>query len=275
MAKQSRTPARKPAARRTTKPAAARGTGARAARPARSVAGKTAGQRPRHATRPAKARPAKLRPAATRPKPGEPADLRRLRPAAYEATVTPRIVELAPVHCLAAEGRGAPEASEFQEAVGILYATAWSLKYALKEAGRDFKVPPLEGLWWSDVDLRRLDDPRALWRLPRSAWRWKLLLPVPDGTSSDDVRRVREQLCTKRGDLLPNRVHLERIEEGRCVQALHVGPYAGEPETVRKMVAYARERELQPCGFHHEIYLSDPRASAPEKLRTILRLAVR
>ena len=128
---------------------------------------------------------------------------------------------------------------------------------------------------WSDVDLRRLDDTRALWRLPRSSWRWKLLLPLPDGAAPEDVRRVREGLCAQRGDLLPNRVRLERIEEGQCVQALHVGPYAGEPETVRRMVAYARERELQPCGFHHEIYLSDPHATPPEKLRTILRLAVR
>jgi hypothetical protein len=225
--------------------------------------------------KPRKAVPTRAQRAAASPKPGAKADLRKLRPAAYEATVKPRIVVLPPIQCLAVEGRGAPEGPDFQEAAGILYATAWTLKFTLKAAGRDYKVPPLEGLWWSDVDLRRLDDTRALWRLPRSSWRWKLLLPLTDDTTPDDVRQVREQLCAKRGDLLPNRVHLERIEEGQCVQALHVGPYAGEPETVRKMVAYAREQELQVCGFHHEIYLSDPRATAPEKLRTILRLAVR
>ncbi|MBN1773921.1 MAG: GyrI-like domain-containing protein [Deltaproteobacteria bacterium] len=245
------------------------------ARPSRVSARKRSAAKPRTAAAPTRAATAKTRKAAVRAKPGTAADLRRLRPAAYEATVTPRIVVLDPTPCLAVEGRGAPEGPDFQEAAGILYATAWSLKLALKAAGREFKVPPLEGLWWSDADLRRLDDPRALWRLPRSAWRWKLLLPLPDGAAPEDVRRVREELCAKRGDLLPNRVRLERIEEGRCVQALHVGPYAKESETVRRMVAYARERGLQPCGFHHEIYLSDPRATPPEKLRTILRLAVR
>lgn len=247
-----------------------------AAKPRRSAARpRTGAARPRKPAATTKPAAARLRKPAARAKPGEATDLRRLRPAAYQATVTPRIVELPPTQCLVVEGRGAPEGPEFREAVGILYAAAWSLKFALQAAGRDFKVPPLEGLWWSDADLRRLDDPRALWRLPRSSWRWKLLLPLPDGAAPEDVRRVREELCAKRGDLLPNRVRLERLEEGRCVQALHVGPYAGEPETVRKMVAYARERELQPCGFHHEIYLSDPHATPPEKLRTILRLAVR
>lgn len=244
-------------------------------------------------SRPAGARPQAARPAPRRggarpapagagrrrvphgSRPGKPTDLRRLRAAAYEATVTPRIVELAPTDALVVEGRGAPEGPAFQEAVGVLYAVAWSLQCALQAAGRDFQVPPLEGLWWSDVDLRRLDDPHALWRLPRSSWRWKLLLPLPDGTTPAEVRQVREQLCAKRGDSLPERVRVERVEEGRCVQALHVGPYAAEPETVRRMVAHARERGLQPCGFHHEIYLSDPRTVPPEKLRTILRLAVR
>jgi len=213
--------------------------------------------------------------AARAPKQGRPTDRRRLRAAAYEAAVRPRIVDLEPVDCLVVEGRGAPEGPEFQEAIGILYAVASSLETALQAAGRDFEVPPLEGFWWSDVDLRRLDDPHALWRLPRSSWRWKLLLPLPDGTTPAEVRQAREQLCAKRGDSLPERVRLERVAEGRCVQALHVGPYAAEPETVRRMVAWAREQGLRPCGFHHEIYLSDPRSAPPAKRRTILRLAVR
>lgn len=199
----------------------------------------------------------------------------RGRAAAKEAAVAPRIVEVKPADFLAVEGRGAPEGPDFQEAAGVLRAVAAALRLAWQASGRAPEIPPLEGLWWSDADLRRLDDPHALWRLPRSSWRWKLLLPVPQGTTSAEVRQVRERLCAQRGDSLPERVRLERIEEGRCVQALHVGPYATVPGTVRRMVAYARERGLQPCGFHHEIYLSDPRATPPEQLRTMLRRAVR
>ena len=118
--------------------------------------------------------------------------------------------------------------------------------------------------------------PRALWRVPRSNWRRKALLLLPDFVTAEDVRAARETLSDKRGgDPLPRCVRLERIDEGACVQVLHVGPYAEEPETVRKMQVLMKENGLTPCGFHHEIYLGDPRRPAPARLRTILRQPVR
>jgi hypothetical protein len=228
--------------------------------------------------RPAAKKPAAVRkPAAAKRRAARgPLDLVRQYAKCFEAARAPAVVRLPAVNCLALEGRGAPESREFQEAIGAMYGVAYTLKFAKKAAGVDYKVPPLEALWWSDDHLARLEDSRALWRVPRQLWRWKLLLLLPEFVTSEDVRSARQTLSDKRGgDPLPQRARLERIEEGTCVQVLHVGPYADEPETVRKMQALMRERGLTPCGLHHEIYLGDPRRSTPAKLRTILRQPVR
>jgi len=214
--------------------------------------------------------------AAPRRKSAAPIDLVRLYSTCFEASRTPAVVRLRPVNCMALEGRGAPESRDFQDAIGALYGVAYTLKFAQQSAGRDFKVPPLEALWWSDDDFARLEDPRALWRVPRGNWRWKALFLLPESVTSEDLRGARETLSDKRGgDPLPLRVRFERIDEGKCVQVLHVGPYADEPETVRKMQALMKEKGLTPCGFHHEVYLGDPHRTAPARLRTILRQPVR
>ena len=210
------------------------------------------------------------------PRPRGPIDLVRLHASCFAASRRPAVVRLRAFNYLAIEGRGAPEGRDFQEAIGTVYGVAYTLKSAQQGAGHDFKVPPLEALWWSDYDLARLEDPRALWRVPRSSWRWKALLLLPDFVTAEDVRAARETLSDKRGgDPLPRCVRLERIEEGTCIQVLHVGPYADEPETVRKMQVLMKEKGLTPCGFHHEIYLGDPRRTAPARRRTVLRQPVR
>jgi hypothetical protein len=208
--------------------------------------------------------------------PDGPLDIVRKYAACFTAARTPAVVQLPPLSSISLEGRGAPESREFQDAIGALYGTAYTLKFTLKAAGSDFKVPPLEALWWSDYDVGRLADSRGLLRVPRHLWRWKVLLVLPEQVTFEDVRAARQTLSDKRGgDPLPLRVRLEPIDEGKCVQALHVGPYADEPATIRKMHELIREQGLTPCGFHHEIYLGDPRRGDPAKLRTILRQPVR
>ena len=152
---------------------------------------------------------------------------------------------------------------------------AYKLKFAMKEEGRDFKVAPPEGLWWSDYDISKLDDPEALWAVPRDEWRWKLVMMVPDFVKKRAVEAAKRALFEKRGDATAERVGLERIREGLCVQALHVGPYSGEPATIARMGEAMSEHGLVPHGLHHEVYLSDPRRTAPEKTRTILRQPVK
>ncbi|MBI5500290.1 MAG: GyrI-like domain-containing protein [Deltaproteobacteria bacterium] len=258
-------------AQRATKGKAARsGSTATAARAAKRDAKKTA---PKRTATPAR-RTGDAKPGKTTAR--GPLDLVRLHAACFSATRTPAVVRLPALNCLALEGRGAPESQEFQDAVGAIFGVAYTLKFSQKATGRDFKVPPLEALWWSDYDLSRLADPRELWRVPRHTWRWKALLLIPDFVTSEDVRAARQVLSDRRGgDPLPGRVHLDRIDEGACMQVLHVGPYAEEPRTIARMQASMKEQGLTPCGFHHEIYLGDPRRTASARLRTILRQPVR
>lgn len=155
------------------------------------------------------------------------------------------LVDVPPRRVIAIDGTGKPGEEEFQEAVQALYSTAFPLRFALRKRGVDHKVEHLEGLWDRD-------------------WHWTLFIPLPEEATDAEIERVRI-----------DGVRVDTVSEGQAVEALHVGPYATEPETVAAMDAFAAERGLAQCGPHHEIYLSDPRRTNPEHLRTILRHPVR
>lgn len=187
----------------------------------------------------------------------------------YAAKRVPSIVNVGPARYLAIEGRGAPEDSAFQASVGALYAVAYTVKMARKSAGSDYKVAPLEGLWWTGrVHHHFL-------RAPRKSWRWELLIRTPDFVTKSELSRTLRALLERGKPALVKSVQLISGKEGRCVQALHVGPYATEPDTIARMLEVAAAAGYKVHGTHHEIYLSDPRRAKPEKLRTILRLPLR
>lgn len=154
----------------------------------------------------------------------------------------------------------------FQAAVGALYGMAYTLKFTSKlrqEDPIDYPVMALEGLWWiegEEFDFNRPED-----------WFWRLIILQPDHITEDMFERARAQVRAKRDNPAVERVRLERFREGLCVQALHVGPYATEPETKERMEAFARENGYRMQGLHHEIYLGDPRRAKPEGLKTVLR----
>jgi len=202
-------------------------------------------------------------------------DLVKERPEFFKAGRGPEVVTLPRASFLVIEGEGSPESEAFAAAFGALFGVAYTLKFAMKEEGRDFKVAPPEGLWWSDYDTSKLDDPEALWSVPRDEWRWKLVMMVPDFVKKRAVEAAKAALFEKRGDATAKRVGLEGMREGLCVQALHVGPYSDEPATIALMGEVMSEHSVLPHGLHHEIYLSDPRRTAPEKTRTILRQPVK
>ncbi len=178
------------------------------------------------------------------------------------ATTEPSLVRVPPAPCLAVDGTGDPGGETFTSAVQALYGVAWTIKMALRR-GEGVAIGPLEGLWYFGHSS---DGPRA-----RSKWRWKLFLRLePAARARDLTAAVRILEERGRGDGARD-VRIETLREGACVQALHVGPYATEPETVGRMEAFAQAKRLACGGPHHEIYLSDPRRTAPEKLRTILR----
>jgi len=186
----------------------------------------------------------------------------------YTAKTTPQIVELEEGLFLAIEGRGAPASEEFQERISALYSLAYAVKMQMKRKGRDFAVPPLEGLWWVDSDKHPLE-------VPREEWRYKLLIRLPDFVTEENVERMKEEVVRKKKLELVREITLERMKEGMCIQILHIGPYSTESESVAKMRKLMDEEGLVENGLHHEIYLSDPRRVPEEKLKTILRQPVK
>jgi hypothetical protein len=181
------------------------------------------------------------------------------------------------ISCLLIDGTGDPNGPGFAAATRALYPLAYALKFRARAAGRDFAVPPSEALWWAD-------DPAAFTRNDRDDWRWRLLLRMPDHLRAADLDAVRptvlEKLAKKKpGAADPARiaaVRLEPMTEGDCLQTLHVGPYSAEAPVLADLHdRLMPELGLTFAGPHHEVYLSDPRRTAPEKLRTILRQPVR
>ncbi|WP_440312031.1 GyrI-like domain-containing protein [Leucobacter chromiireducens] len=174
-----------------------------------------------------------------------------------------------PLRYLMLDGRGDPNTSPaFGEALESLYPLAYKLKFASKrELGRDYVVPPLEGLWWAE-DMASFTSARD-----KSQWSWTVMMLVPEWIDPELVARTRQGIAA--GKEPPARlgdVRLETLDEGRCVQTLHVGSFDAEAETLARMhdeVIASLGARL--TGTHHEIYLSDQRRTAPERMRTILR----
>ncbi|WP_410622427.1 GyrI-like domain-containing protein [Amycolatopsis sp. cmx-8-4] len=174
------------------------------------------------------------------------------------------LVDVPEQRFLAIDGRGNPNtADSYKRAVEALYAVAYTLKRA---AERDFVVGPLEGLWWAD-------DLTAFTVRAKDSWQWTMLISQPEWIGEDDVEEARETVRRKKK--LDADVRFEVLEEGRCAQALHVGSYDDEgPLLARLHDEYLAAHGLTPTGRHHEVYLGDPRRTAPEKLRTVLRQPV-
>jgi len=187
-------------------------------------------------------------------------DLYREHRDEYVAPRDPALVDVAPARYLAITGHGKPGGAEFANAVGALYTVSFTVKMASKAAGSDYAVSKLEGLWWKEGSS--------------VAWTWQLMIRVPEFITRTHLADAVKKLLEREKDEIVSRVTLETLDEGKCVQVLHVGPYTAEQPTIARMRAYAKERGLSFRGRHHEIYLSDPRRVEADKLRTILRQPV-
>jgi hypothetical protein len=169
---------------------------------------------------------------------------------------------------LMVDGQGSPgEAAEYAQALERLYPLAYATKFYSKQVlGRDYVVPPLEGLWWADDRSAFVTAGR------RDEWRWTLMLMLPDWIEPAHVDAAR----LKKPGLDLSAVRLGQLEEGPCLSRLHLGPFALEAPLLHDLHhAVMPAAGLTFAGEHHEIYLSDPRRVAPEKLRTILRQPVK
>ncbi len=186
------------------------------------------------------------------------------------------VVEVLARTVVAIEGAGPPEGDAFQRSVGALYGAAYGLRFARKKAGRgDFRIGPLEGRWWAEGVPEDLEGPP-----PRDAWRWRLRLAVPDGVRDAELGAVVRAAVARKGGKLEGsaeagRVRIERVPAATLGRVLHVGPYADEPRSFALVDAAVRAAGLAPARAHLELYLSDPRRTAPARLETVLLREVR
>ena len=179
------------------------------------------------------------------------------------------IVDVPDMQFLMIDGEGEPEGEAYSCAVQWLYSVIYPIKFMAKEkVGKDFVVPPLEGLWWAD-DLSDYVTGN------RSRWKWRMMIVTPDWVDDDMFADASAKASKKLGDI-PDSLGLRRFHEGKSVQIMHIGPYSAEAPTIARLhEEFIPAHGLTENGHHHEIYLSDPRRAAPEKLKTVLRQPVR
>jgi hypothetical protein len=194
-------------------------------------------------------------------------DLKKALKSLYQASAQEiSLVEVPPLYYLMAHGQGDPNTSPaFPAATETLFRLSYTLKFMLKkEQGLDWGVMPLEGLWWAD-------DPKAFIEGRKAEWRWTLMIRQPDFVTREQVAQAREAAAAKKNAPPLYDTTFGRFAEGLSAQVLHLGPYGDEAPTIAWLHAFIREKGYHFGGKHHEIYLSDPRRTAPLKLKTILR----
>ncbi len=200
-------------------------------------------------------------------------DLVKEDPTYYKAVKQPKIVDLDAYYYLTVSGQSAPEDPEFMKAVEMLYAAAYTIKFICKADDLDFTVPKLEGYWWIDGGA---ESQQEFIQAPRNSWYWKIAIRMPDFVEQPTYFRAMESVRERKPELTDlDKVKFELINEGRSAQILHLGPYAEETATIEQLHQFIADEGLEIAGLHHEIYLSDPRRTAPDKLKTILRYAVK
>lgn len=200
-------------------------------------------------------------------------DMKRELGDLYAAPRHPELVDVPPLRYLMIDGAAAEGATGpaddpgFRAAVGELYSLSYTLKFEMKERGEDYVVMPLEGLFWTHGS----DEFRPGGPAPT---RWTLMILQPPHVTPLQVADAGARLL-ERGKLeRPPRARLETLREGRAAHVLHLGPYAQEAPTIERLHAFIDELGLTRRGKHHEIYLSDPNRTAPERLKTVIRQPV-
>ncbi len=180
------------------------------------------------------------------------------------------LVEVPRLQFLMIDGKGDPNVSpDYTRAVEWLFSVSYVLKFMSKtELSRDYVVPPLEGLWWAE-------DMATFHTRDKAAWSWTTMVMQPEWITREMFAQAADKAQGKLG-ARPETLRLEWYEEGLSVQTLHVGSYDDEGPVLRRLhEEFLPGNGLAETGHHHEIYLSDPRKTAPEKLKTILRQPVR
>lgn len=192
----------------------------------------------------------------------------------YQPSAKPALIDVPEMIFFAVEGAGDPNnCREYKEALEILYGLSFTVKMSKMnntqpEGYFEYVVPPLEGLWYQEntngIDYSRKDD-----------FHWISMIRQPEFVTEEVFETTKAALSKKKPSLDISKARLMRYTEGLCVQLMHIGPYDDEPASIEKLERFADENgyaeDFGTGRFHHEIYLSDPRKCAPERLRTVIR----
>ena len=183
---------------------------------------------------------------------------------------TPVVVDVPKMSFLMIDGKGDPNTSvEYRSAIETLYALSYTLKFMLKQAGVvDYTVGPLEGLWWTD-------ETGAISLGNKESFQWTAMMMQPKQVTKAWLDKSITAAKKKRDLPALANLRFESYDEGRSVQIMHIGPYAAEGPTIVRLHEFAKEKGYSLRGKHHEIYVGDPRRTAPEKLRTVIRQPVK
>lgn len=194
----------------------------------------------------------------------------------YTAKKEPQVLEIEQAQFLSITGKGDPSEKAYSDKLQTLYATAYAVKFMCKAIGKDFVVAKLEGLWSYDEEkFKNVSMRDAPVKIPRSEWRYRMLIRMPDYVTAEQIKTSIETVVRKKQILLANEVELYTMNEGKVVQMLHIGPFSQEYETLEQMTQFIEANNLKRNGLHHEIYLSDFRKTPSHLLKTILREPVR
>ena len=185
-----------------------------------------------------------------------------------------RWLEIPARRYLMIDGTGVPGGEEFQDAIASLYPVAYTLHFALKQRAIEAPVGALEGLFWTREPGPINDEEFRRSAQERRAWSWRLMLPAPDAATDADIQAAVDAVRTRKPPPLIDAVRVEAWDEGPAAQVMHIGPYADEPPTIGVLHDAIAANRLRMRGCHHEIYLSDPNRTAPERLRTLIRQPV-
>ncbi|MBN9646319.1 MAG: GyrI-like domain-containing protein [Terrisporobacter othiniensis] len=194
----------------------------------------------------------------------------------YSSRQKPILIDVPPLNYIMIDGIGKPTGENYQNAMQILYALTYTIKMSKKgdkhiKGYYEYVIPPLEGLWY-------LDNGKLDFNVSKDKWLWTSMIAQPDFVNEDIFNWALDECKNKKPNLDFSKARFETFAEGLCVQSMHIGSYDDELRTIAKIEKYMDENKLTNVTSnirkHHEIYLSDPRRTSPEKLRTILRFPV-
>lgn len=192
-------------------------------------------------------------------------DLQKIDREYYNATRDPSIEIFGVKRYIAVDGSGKPGGDEYQNMIQTLFTLAYQIKDEVKTKGRDFVVSKLECLWWTD-------EGKSFDAVAPENWKWKLMIRIPDIVVHGDIEKAKTKVLNEKAMAEVSDIKLFRMNEGKCVQTMHVGSYETIGDSYDRITKFLKEKGLKKHGRFHEIYISGPDKTSAEKLKTIVRM---